>query len=49
MCPLGGGLSIFGRVRMFNWLKRHPECGTRTRAFLAAHLGGRSPGETTAK
>jgi len=31
MCPLGGGLSIFGRVRMFNWLKRHPECGTRCR------------------
>jgi NosR/NirI family transcriptional regulator, nitrous oxide reductase regulator len=28
-CPLGGGLAIFGRVRMFNWLKRHPECGTR--------------------
>jgi NosR/NirI family nitrous oxide reductase transcriptional regulator len=31
VCPLGGGLSIFGRVRMFNWLKRHPECGTRCR------------------
>ena len=31
MCPLGGGLSIFGRVRMFNWLRRHPECGTRCR------------------
>jgi NosR/NirI family transcriptional regulator, nitrous oxide reductase regulator len=31
LCPLGGGLSIFGRVRMFNWLKRHPECGTRCR------------------
>jgi polyferredoxin len=31
MCPLGAGLSIFGRVRMFNWLKRHPECGTRCR------------------
>jgi len=31
MCPLGGGLSIFGRVRMFNWLKRHPECGTQCR------------------
>ncbi|HEV3117076.1 MAG TPA: 4Fe-4S binding protein [Gemmataceae bacterium] len=28
-CPLGGGLAIFGRLRMFNWLKRHPECGTR--------------------
>ena len=31
MCPLGGGLSILGRVRMFSWLKRHPECGTRCR------------------
>ncbi len=31
LCPLGGGLSILGRVRMFNWLKRHPECGTRCR------------------
>jgi transcriptional regulator of nitric oxide reductase len=31
LCPLGAGLSIFGRVRMFNWLKRHPECGTRCR------------------
>lgn len=30
-CPLGGGLAIFGRVRMFNWLKRHRECGTRCR------------------
>jgi NosR/NirI family transcriptional regulator, nitrous oxide reductase regulator len=30
-CPLGGGLAIFGRVRLFNWLKRHPECGSRCR------------------
>lgn len=30
-CPLGGGLAVLGRVRMFNWLKRHPECGTRCR------------------
>jgi NosR/NirI family transcriptional regulator, nitrous oxide reductase regulator len=30
-CPLGGGLAILGRVRMFAWLKRHPECGTRCR------------------
>ncbi len=28
-CPLGGGLAILGRVRMFDWLKRHPECGFR--------------------
>jgi NosR/NirI family nitrous oxide reductase transcriptional regulator len=26
-CPLGGGLSILGRLRMFHWLHRHPECG----------------------
>jgi NosR/NirI family transcriptional regulator, nitrous oxide reductase regulator len=31
LCPLGGGLSILGRVRMFNWLKRHPQCGTECR------------------
>jgi NosR/NirI family transcriptional regulator, nitrous oxide reductase regulator len=30
-CPLGGGLAILGRVRMFNWLRRHPECGARCR------------------
>ena len=28
-CPLGGGLAIMGRVRMFDWLRRHPECGSR--------------------
>lgn len=28
-CPLGGGLSIIGRVRMFDWLHRRPECGSR--------------------
>ena len=28
-CPLGGGLAIFGRVRLFDFLKRHPECGSR--------------------
>ena len=27
ICPLGAGLSILGRVRMFDWLKRRPECG----------------------
>jgi ferredoxin len=31
-CPLGGGLAIFGKVRIFDWLKRHPECGSRCRA-----------------
>jgi NosR/NirI family transcriptional regulator, nitrous oxide reductase regulator len=30
-CPLGGGLAILGRVRMFSRLKRHPECGARCR------------------
>ncbi|PPQ28055.1 4Fe-4S binding protein [Rhodopila globiformis] len=28
-CPLGAGLAILGRVRVFNTLKRHPECGSR--------------------
>jgi len=28
-CPLGGGLAIFGRVRLFDTLKRHRECGSR--------------------
>ncbi len=27
VCPLGAGLAILGRVRMFNWLKRRVECG----------------------
>lgn len=31
-CPLGGGLALFGKVRLFDWLKRHPECGSRCRA-----------------
>lgn len=31
VCPLGGGLAIFGKVQMFNTLKRHPECGSRCR------------------
>jgi NosR/NirI family transcriptional regulator, nitrous oxide reductase regulator len=30
-CPLGGGLALFGKVRIFDWLKRHPECGSRCR------------------
>jgi NosR/NirI family transcriptional regulator, nitrous oxide reductase regulator len=29
VCPLGGGLAILGRIRMFDWLQRHPECGSR--------------------
>ncbi len=27
ICPLGAGLAILGRFRMFDWLKRRPECG----------------------
>jgi NosR/NirI family nitrous oxide reductase transcriptional regulator len=30
-CPLGGGLAILGKVRVFNSLKRHTECGSRCR------------------
>lgn len=28
MCPLGAVLAIPGRIRMFEWLRRWPECGT---------------------
>jgi NosR/NirI family transcriptional regulator, nitrous oxide reductase regulator len=28
LCPLGAALAIPGRLRMFDWLKRHKECGT---------------------
>ena len=27
VCPLGAGLALLGRVRMFDWLKRRAECG----------------------
>jgi NosR/NirI family transcriptional regulator, nitrous oxide reductase regulator len=27
LCPLGAGLALFGRVRLFNWLPRRAECG----------------------
>jgi len=27
LCPLGGALAILGRLHMFRWLKRRPECG----------------------
>ncbi len=28
MCPLGAALAIPGRMRMFEWLRRWPECGS---------------------
>ena len=28
VCPLGAALAIPGRMRMFQWLKRWPECGS---------------------
>ena len=28
LCPLGAALGIPGRLRMFDWLKRHKECGS---------------------
>lgn len=31
LCPLGGTLSVAGRLRMFDWLKRKPQCGTQCR------------------
>ena len=27
LCPLGAALAIPARLRMFDWLKRYPECG----------------------
>ncbi|CAM5500681.1 hypothetical protein SSTU70S_05374 [Stutzerimonas stutzeri] len=27
ICPLGAGLAITGRFRLFDWLKRRKECG----------------------
>ncbi len=27
LCPLGAALAITARLRMFDWLKRHPQCG----------------------
>ena len=31
LCPLGGTLAVFGRMHMFQWLKRKPQCGTSCR------------------
>ncbi|MBT4711731.1 MAG: 4Fe-4S binding protein, partial [Alphaproteobacteria bacterium] len=31
LCPLGGTLGILGRIHMFTWLKRRPQCGTQCR------------------
>jgi len=28
VCPLGAALAIPGRLRMFEWLRRWPECGS---------------------
>lgn len=28
LCPLGAALALPGRARMFDWLKRKPQCGT---------------------
>ncbi|HKJ95040.1 MAG TPA: regulatory protein NosR, partial [Gammaproteobacteria bacterium] len=27
VCPLGGGLAVAGRYRLFEWLRRRRECG----------------------
>ncbi|MBM3506867.1 MAG: 4Fe-4S binding protein [Alphaproteobacteria bacterium] len=31
LCPLGGALAVAGRVPMFQWLKRRPQCGAQCR------------------
>ncbi len=28
ICPLGAALSVFGRLHVFDWLRRRPQCGT---------------------
>lgn len=28
ICPLGAGMAIFGKLRIFNWLPRREECGS---------------------
>ncbi|MDJ0951724.1 MAG: 4Fe-4S binding protein [Alphaproteobacteria bacterium] len=47
LCPLGGALAIPARLRMFDWLKRRPQCGTLCQACAvectvqAIHPSGR--------
>jgi transcriptional regulator of nitric oxide reductase/ferredoxin len=36
LCPLGGALAIPARLRMFEWLKRRPQCGTQCHVCYAA-------------
>ena len=31
LCPLGGTLAVLGKLHMFEWLKRKPQCGTQCR------------------
>ena len=31
LCPLGGSLAFLGRIHMFDWLKRKPQCGSQCR------------------
>jgi len=35
LCPLGAALAIPARLRMFEWLKRRPQCGTECRICAA--------------
>lgn len=46
LCPLGAALAIPGRIRMFEWLRRWPECGSpcqrcaKSCPVQAIHPGG---------
>jgi len=31
LCPLGGALTVFGRLHLLNWLRRRPQCGNPCR------------------
>ena len=42
LCPLGAALAIPGRMRMFEWLRRWPECGSPASAAPTSAPSSRS-------
>lgn len=40
LCPLGAGLSFFGRFQIFDWLRRRKECGKPCQACAAMCQNG---------
>ncbi len=44
LCPLGGSLAVLGKLHMFEWLRRKPQCGTQCRICEAdCPVGAVSP------